>query len=338
MRVVAGRAALPLLLLAACSSPGEAGDAASVAAGEALFVAGKIGNDVRKLDLADGGELARAASCANPHELAVAPDGRHVALACYGGQTVDLFRTSDLGRVASIDLGTGARPHGIVWHRDGAIFATAEGRKSLFRIADPLGKPVLREFPTGQDGSHMVVVAPDARLAWTANMGSGSVTRIDLAGEEPPLSRPAGKEAEGIALSPDGGTLWVSARGDDRVMGFDPVTLTVLHTLSTGRFPLRVVARPQGDFAVTSNLADGSLSVIDLAAARVVRTIAVSGADEAAKRQQVTIAFSPDGGRIYAAETGTDTIAEIDFARGIVLRRLRAGDGGDGMAILPARR
>ena len=34
------------------------------------------------------------------------------------------------------------------------------------------------------------------------------------------------------------------------------------------------------------------------------------------------------------AETGTDTIAEVDYASGRVLRRIAAGEGGDGLAIV----
>ena len=65
----------------------------------ALFVAGKFGNTLARIDLATGRETARVDSCANPHELATAPDGAHVALACYGGTTLDIFRTADLAKV-----------------------------------------------------------------------------------------------------------------------------------------------------------------------------------------------------------------------------------------------
>ena len=75
-----------------------------------------------------------------------------------------------------------------------------------------------------------------------------------------------------------------------------------------------------------------------LARGAVVRSIAVSSAEEAQERFQVTILWSPDGERIYVAETGTDTIAEVDFATGKVLRRLSGGDGGDGLAILGGAR
>jgi YVTN family beta-propeller protein len=310
----------------------------AVLAGEpagALFVAGKRGNTLSKVDLATGEEVLRVPSCTNPHELATSPDGQYVALACYGGTTVDVFRTSDLAKVASHDLGENARPHGIVWHGNGNLYITAEGQQAVHVLFSPELSPkhVSLVFTTGKQGSHMLAVAPDAKVAWTTDLRSRTVTRIPFGREA--ISVTVGEEPEGISLSPDGKTLWVSARGSNQAFALDPTSMTVRSTVPTGRFPLRIAVRPQGDVAVTSNLADGSLSVIDTATARVIRTIPVSSPAEAEARQQVTILWSKDGSRIYVAETASDTVAEVDYASGTVLRRLKVGDGGDGMAILP---
>lgn len=323
----------PLALLAGCmSSPGPddsgVGDAA-------VFVANKRGNTLTKIDFATGEKVIEVPSCRNPHELAVSPDGLHVALACYAGTTVAVFDTATLATVTAIDLGENARPHGIEWHANGSIYVTAEGRKSIFRIVDPLGdKPDKLEFATGQAGSHMLAVSPDGRHAWTTDLGAGTVTAIDLVTRRAPRSVRVGEEPEGIDLSPDGKSLWVSARKSDAAIELDPVTLAVRRQVATGRFPLRLAIRPQGDVAITSNLADGSLSVIDLATGSVRQAITVSGPAEAEQRQQVTIVWSDDGRRIYAAETGTDTIAEVDYAGGTVTRRFTTGEGGDGLAVL----
>ncbi|WP_234030138.1 YncE family protein [Erythrobacter mangrovi] len=300
----------------------------------ALFVAGKFGNTLAKVDLATGARTALVASCANPHELATSPDDRHVALACYGGTSVDIFRTDGLEKVASIELGDNARPHGIVWQDNGDLYATAEGRQSIFWVRDPLGKAETFEYGTGQRGTHMLVVAPNARHAWTTDLSSKTVTRVDLLTRRAPQSIEVGIEPEGISLAPDGETLWVSARGSNEAYMISPEDLTVRKSVSVGPFPLRIAVRPQGDFAVTSDLAAGALTVIDAQTGEVARTIAVSSPQEAEQRQQVTILWSPDGQRIYVAETGTDTIAEVDFASGKVLRRLDGGDGGDGLAII----
>ncbi|MEL7446641.1 MAG: YncE family protein, partial [Pseudomonadota bacterium] len=126
-----------------------------------------------------------------------------------------------------------------------------------------------------------------------------------------------------------------SARGSNQAFELDPVTMEVRKTLDTGQFPLRLAIRPQGDVAVTSDLMDGGLTVIDLGTGEVARSITVSGPEEAQNRFQVTILWSDDGERIYVAETASDTVAEVDFETGTVLRRLKVGKGGDGLAILP---
>lgn len=333
--IAAGAGAL--LMLAACAPIVEADrTGAAVDMPPTLFVAAKRGNTLSKIDLASGKEVLRLPSCTNPHELATSPDGQHVALACYGGTSVDIFRTDSLARVGTIDLGENARPHGIVWHANGSLYVTAEGRRSIFWLRNPLAETrEVFEFATGKDGSHMLAVSPDARTAWTTDLGSRTVTRIDLITRRAPLSVTVGEEPEGIALSPDGKTLWVSARGSDQAFALDPVTMKVRETIATGRFPLRIAVRPQGDVAVTSDLADGSLSVIDTASAKVIRTIPVSSPAEAQARVQVTILWSGEGAKIYVAETASDTVAEVDYASGTVLRRLKVGEGGDGMAILP---
>jgi YVTN family beta-propeller protein len=143
-----------------------------------------------------------------------------------------------------------------------------------------------------------------------------------------------GEEPEGIALTPEGESLWVSARGSNQAFELDPMTMEVRKTVETGEFPLRLAIRPQGDVAVTSDLADGGLTVIDLATAKAVRSIAVSSRVEAEQRLQVTILWSDDGKRIYVAETASDTVAEVDYKSGKVLRRIKVGKGGDGLAIL----
>ena len=327
------------VLLAACAEAQEPEPVEPVASQNVtgtLFVANKRGNTLSKVDLATGEEALRLDSCTNPHELATSPDGKHVALACYGGTTVDIFRTDDLNRVASLDLGENARPHGIVWHQNTAIFVTAEGRESIFRITGPLtDTPEMAEFKTYQRGSHMLAVSPDTRTVWTTDLGSKTVTRVNLDDGSDRKTVTVGEEPEGISLATDGSALWVSARGSNQAFELDPTTMEIRNTLETGRFPLRLAIRPQGDVAVTSDLMDGGLTVIDLASAKVVRSIAVSGPEEAQQRFQVTILWSDDGERVYVAETASNTIAEVDYESGKVLRRIRVGDGGDGLAILP---
>jgi DNA-binding beta-propeller fold protein YncE len=322
-----------MALLAGCGAAEQPARAqASEGSEGSLLVANKRGNSLSRLDLATGAETRRVDSCTNPHELAVSPDRRHVALACYGGQELEIFRTDDLALVKRIALGEGARPHGVVWHANGTLVASAEGRGSVFVVEAPLSDaPAVREIGSGAPGPHMVVVDAAGETAWGTIVPTGAVVRYDLAAGRETARRVLGGQTEGIALAPDGGALWVGANQADKVYRLDPETLAVEAEVAAGPVPIRIATHPGGRWVVSSNFGSGGFSVIDAAPGAVAREVAVSGEQSAA---QVTLAFSADGSRLYAAETATDTIAEIDFATGQILRRLPTGEGGDGLAVV----
>ena len=324
------------LALLSCAAPadeaGEAGEPprAAVAAGT-LLVGNKGEDSLSFVSLADGRELGRAATGRMPHEIAVSPDGRQAAVVAYGGRTIDVFDIAARTRLRTIDLAPNEGPHGLVWLPDGRLVATTE-RSSSVAVVDTRRGDALSSIATGQQGTHMVAVTPDGRRAFTANIGSGTVSVLDLAAGRKLRDIAVGGRPEGIALTPDGRELWVGDLEGARVQALDAATFERLAEVATGEVPIRVLASPDGRWIVTSNLGGGSLSVIDRRSRRVARTIPVSGSRDAA---QVTILFSPDGRRIYAAETGRNQVAEIDFASGRVLRRLPAGQAGDGLGLAP---
>lgn len=321
------------LALAACAPAEQARDreAGPAAAAGTLLIGNKGEDTLSFVALTDGRELGRAATGEDPHEIAVSPDGRQAAVVAYGGRTIDIFDVESRVKLRTIDLSPNQGPHGLVWLRDGRLIVTTERSRSLTIVETGRGDRV-SSIATGEDGTHMVAVAPDGRRAFTANIGSGTVSVLDLAAGRKLRDIAVGGRPEGIALTPDGRTLWVGDLEGARVQAFDAATFERLGEVATGAVPIRVLASPDGRWIVTSNLGDGSLSVIDARTRRLVRTIVVSGAREAA---QVTILFSADGRLVYAAETGRNRVAEVDFATGRVLRRLPAGVAGDGLAIAP---
>jgi YVTN family beta-propeller protein len=110
----------------------------------------------------------------------------------------------------------------------------------------------------------------------------------------------------------------------------DVESRAITGTIEIEPVAIRLAVSPDGKKVVSSNVLAGTISVIDAASRKVERTIMVSGEQAAG---QVTLLFSPDGSKLYAAETGRDKVAEIDFATGSVIRRLEAGKNGDGLAI-----
>ena len=318
LRIAFAAAAL-LMSSAACAADG----------GSVLLIGNKGEDSVSFVDLKSGKELGRSPTGKAPHEIAISPDGRQAAVVAYGGQTIDLFDVATRAKLKTIDLSPNEGPHGIAWLKDGRIVATTERSQSI-ALVDPIAGTVTRSIKTDQQGTHMVAVSADRNIAYTANIASGTVSVIDLAKGLKLRDMPVGGRPEGIALSGDDLTLWVGDLEGSRVQVFDTATYDKLGEVKTGGIPIRVAASPDGRWIVTSNLQAGGLTIIDASTRQHVRDVTLSGSQEAG---QVTILFSADGKRLYAAETGANLVAEVDLETGTVLRRLPAGKNGDGLAI-----
>ena len=301
----------------------------SALAGPVLLIGNKGEDSVSFVSLETGEELGRSPTGKAPHEIAVSPDGRQAAVVAYGGRTIDIFDVGTRARLKTIDLSPNEGPHGIAWLRDGRLVVTTERSQSLV-VVDPAAGKVTASIKTNQPGTHMVAVSGDGWTAYTANIAAGTVSVIDLAAGRKLRDLTVGGRPEGITLSTDDGTLWVGDLEGHRVQAFDTRSFEKLAEVETGAVPIRVVASPDGKWIVTSNLGGGNLTIIDARTRKHARDIVVSGNRQAG---QVTILFSADGKRLYAAETGRNTVAEIELATGKVLRRLPAGAQGDGLAI-----
>ncbi len=302
--------------------------------GPVLLIGNKGEDTVSFVDLGTGKELGRSPTGRMPHEIAISPDGSQAAVVAYGGKTIDLFDVATRAKLKTIDLTPNEGPHGIAWLKDGRIIVTTERSQSV-AVVDPAAGTVTASIKTDQPGTHMVAVTADGTTAYTANIRAGTVSVIDLKGARKLRDIAVGGRPEGIALASDDLVLWVGDLEGSRVQAFDTATFEKLTEVKTGGVPIRVAASPDGKWIVTSNLGAGGLSIIDAATRQHVRDVAISGQQEAG---QVTILFSADGKRLYAAETGRDAIAEVDLATGEVLRRLPAGKNGDGLAIAAGSR
>ncbi len=305
--------------------------AAEVPQGDVLLIGNKGEDTVSFVDLATGEELGRSPTGKMPHEIAISPDGKQAAVVAYGDKTIDLFDVATRAKVKTIDLAPNEGPHGIAWMKDGRIVVTTERSQSI-AVVDPGAGKLISSIKTDQLGTHMVAVTADGTTAYTSNIAAGTVTVVDLTRAKKLRDISVGGRPEGIALSRDELVLWVGDLEGSRVQAFDTDTFDKLAEVKTGGVPIRVAASPDGRWIVTSNLGAGGLTIINAVSRAHVRDVPLSG-DE--KSGQVTIIFSADSQRLYAAETGSDVIAEVDLESGTVLRRLPAGKNGDGLAIAP---
>ena len=299
------------------------------ATAETLLVGNKGEDTLSLIALASGEELARLPTGRMPHEIAVSRDGTQAAVVAYGATTIDIIDIAKRFRLRTIDLSPNQRPHGLLWLSDGRLVATAEASQSVAVVA-PNG--TVTAIPTGQQGSHMIVVAPDNRTAYVANIASGTVSVLDLTGAKKLYDLPVGGKPEGLSLAGGGAELWVGDLSAPRVSVWNTARREKVAELAVDPVAIRVLASPDGRWVATSNIGAGTISLFDSATRTLAKTIQVSEGDAA---RQVTLLWSRDGTRLYAAETGIDKVAEIDVASGRVLRRIAAGKNGDGLGIAP---
>ncbi|RMH24131.1 MAG: YncE family protein [Planctomycetota bacterium] len=326
--------------------------AAALASADTLIVLNKFDATASLIDPATGAVRATVGTGIGPHEAAASPDGKTVVVCDYGGRTpgssltiIDLQRAQTVRR---IDLGEYHRPHGIVFLDDDRVAVTAEAERALLIVNVRTGV-VESAIDTASRGSHMVAVTPDGRLAFVANIGSGSAAVIDLEVGERVKILETGAGAEGVAAHPVRPEVWVTNRDADTVSVIDTRSLEVVQTLRAGRFPIRVRFTPDGSRALVSCAHSGDVWVYDGATRDAVATIdmdeqAVGDGDKQMRLFSdqfgespvpVGILIRPDGRRAYVANTNADVVSVIDLDTLKVVDRLRAGREPDGLAWSP---
>ncbi|MBK6304300.1 MAG: beta-propeller fold lactonase family protein [Gemmatimonadetes bacterium] len=323
--------------------------APQVRAQSALIVLNKSDAQASIVDIASGKIVRTYPTGDGPHEVAVAPDGRTAVVGNYGnqvaGSSLSVIDLAGTGAPRTISIGEYRRPHGIVWLKDGRrVLVTVEASRALL-VVDVRAGVVEKAIPTDQNGTHMVALAPDERMAYTANIGSGSVSRIDVAAGKAVQVKVTGKGPEAIDVSPDGKEVWAADRQLDFLTILDAATLDSLGALPTLRFPNRLKFTVDGKRALVSNAAAGAITVYDVVKRTQLATIQIPF-DPAKKKAEVVlgdmgnsavplgILMDPNGKRAWVATAALGEVVEIDLATLSVSRTIHAGNNPDGMAFI----
>jgi DNA-binding beta-propeller fold protein YncE len=332
---------------------GRAGSAPTRVDGDVLIVLEKDAATARLLDPTSGRTLTTLPTGPFPHEVAVSPDGRLAVVADYGaqepGRTLTVIDLRARRVLRTVSLGEYRRPHGIVWIEGDApmVAVTAEQSQAVL-VVDVDAGAVVRAIPTAQQGTHMLALASGGRRAWTANIGSGSVTLVDLQEGRVVRTAPVGQGPEAIDVTPDGREVWAADRQQDVIRILDATTLDSLGALPTGRFPNRLKFTPDGRWALVSNAAASTITVYDARARRQVATVALplgAGRTPSAPNAMnptgasvvpLGIQLAPDGRRAWIAANATGELIELAIPTWRIVRRIAAGAGPDGMAYVPA--
>lgn len=318
------------------------------AGADRLLVANKSDHTVDLIDLASGASLATLPTGSGPHEVAVSPDGATAVISDYGtreapGSTLTVIDLERAEVVRTVDLGRHTRPHGLAWLDDERLAVTTEGSAHLLVVAPHSGE-IVTTVETGEEISHMVAVTPDGGRAFVANIGSGTVTAIDLVAGRKLADIPTGEGAEGIAVTPNGREIWVTNRSADTISVVDVDSLEVVATIDCASFPIRIAFTPDGARALVSAAQSGEVVAFDTTTRREVAraTLDLSALPESTTRLfgdrfgtspvPVGLVIAPDGATAWVAATQADAVVVIDPADLSVTGLIEAGREPDGMA------
>lgn len=192
----------------------------------------------------------------------------------------------------------------------GSLVLVNQGEQEV-AVLDPATGDVLATAATG-NGPHEVAISPDGKLAAVSNYGAAlagnSITLVDLVKGEGAGTIVLGdyRRPHGMAFTPDGKRLVVTAEFNECIVIVDLEAKTVVKEIETGQGGSHMVAlSPDGSRAYVANVISGSLTVIDLEKDEVVATVPTSPGAEG-------LAVSPDGREVWIAGNKSGTVCIVN--------------------------
>lgn len=317
-----------LCLLAFLISGAGAQAQAAVVSGT-LVVTNKTPSTATLVDVASGRVLATLPTGQGPHEIVISTDGRVAVVTDYGaqtpGSTLTVIDVPGLRVARTISLCEYRRPHGIVFlPGDSLAVVTSEVNRALL-IVNIVNGTVIRAVPTNQNGSHMVGVTGDGRRAWTGNIGSNTVSELDLVTGTSLRTIAVPTQPEAINVTPDGREVWVGSNATGTVSVVDAATGSVTAAATGFGWPYRVLYSPDTSLVLLPDLRGEALRFLNRKTRAELHRIALAGAAP----QGIT--FAPDGRTAFLSLSAMGRVAVIDIATRSVIREIAVGETPDGV-------
>jgi YVTN family beta-propeller protein len=234
---------VPVLLLVLTLSLVATADAPKLEPAGYLFIANQYEHTALLVDLATKSLIARIEVGVNGHEVVVAPDGHFGYVPIYGnsgvgkpgtdGDRIDIIDLKERKLSGSIPLGKPVRPHCAKFGPDGLLYVSAELAQAIY-VIDVNAKKIVGEIPTGAIESHMFVLSPDGKRAYTSNVHAGSVSVLDIEKRSLITVIPVAKIVQRISISPDGKHVFTHDQDQPRIAVIDTSTNAISGWIAVG--------------------------------------------------------------------------------------------------------
>lgn len=331
----------PLLLLPALVglsmmvSPGSG--AADADSGQSvLLVANKAAHTLGIVDPEAGKQLAAIEENGiTGHEVIGSPDGRIAYVPIYGNSGVGKPGTDGQNMIAvdiatrkitgNLDFGHGVRPHCPVFGpKDGLLYVTTEIDKTV-TVIDPKTLKIVGSIPTGQPESHMFAIAPDGKRGYTANVGPGTVSVLDLESRKTITVIPISGQTQRISVSTDGSMVFTADQTKPQLAVIDTATNKLKTWVQLPAPGYGTAPTPDGRFLVVAVPSANKVAIVDLNTLKVAHMIDVPAAPQESL-------VRPDGKFAYVSCDASHKVAAIRTSDWTVEKLIDTGAGADGLA------
>jgi DNA-binding beta-propeller fold protein YncE len=289
-----------------------------------------------KVQFFDAGTLALTGEIDMPgstHEMVRSPDGGKVYASIYGGGIFGQNKNPDrrigvidlaLKRLErTIDLGANIAPHSVMMDEGGTLWATAELANAVLAI-EP-GNDRVERIKLG-GSPHWIAVSHVTGKLFASFKTREAVAVLDLEQRKcvDLITIPHG--AEGLAVSPDGLTLFVCAHWRGEVHVFDTRTHALQQTIAIEGAPgiarqlRRVRISPDGRYVCASSHIDSYAAVYDALSLEQI-------AGFPTPKAPMGFGFAADGEHAYLCCHDAAVTLEFALASGLGTRQFATAAG-----------
>ncbi|HWZ28209.1 MAG TPA: YncE family protein [Gemmatimonadales bacterium] len=198
-------------------------------------------------------------------------------------------------------------------------------------VLDATAHTLIATVPLG-DGGFNLGVAPNGGRVYATTAG-GRVLVISTATNAIVDSMAVGSAANGVAFSPDGGTVYISSRDAGTVTAFRTSDDGLVRSYAVGGRPQRIAVSPDGATLYAAN-EDQGLDVVTLATGAVTTVSGLTtgyGLGETPDGAQLWVT-SPLEGRVYIVDRQSLSPATVQLGTGVVPRNVAfSADGALGV-------
>jgi phospholipase C len=305
---------------------------AASAATPFAYVTGLVGGNVAIVDAATYTVASAIESgMTNPYGIVATPDGSKLYVTNSGTNTVSVIDVAT--NAVSSDITVGLYPHGIAIAPNGASVYVANtgpdtgadgapgpGGSNTVSVIDVATGAVTKTIDVGQ-APKIVVVSADSSTVYVScrdavyviDAASASVSGWDWLAE-----------SHGLAVSPDGSTLFATLPETNKLAVVDTAKASLEASVAVGTLPWNIALSSDGSYAYVTDADADTVSVIDTATRAVTATLDVG---------HVPTGISADGDFVWVANNTSGNLSVIEIATQTVTQTIELGLGDEPTAI-----